>query len=64
MMDELQIPFSHHFQNENFCFRRQGILTDGDAVAIKMMNSVRAVDEPLQNAIVIPVMHGYDDFGF
>ena len=41
MMDKLQIPFSHHFQNEDLRVRRQGVFTDGKVLRVKEPNPRR-----------------------
>ena len=60
----LQIPFPQDFQDDDLCACGKPVLADGEGAGIEGPDLVRSVDKFLQNAHLIPIVHGNDDLGF
>ena len=60
----LQIPFPQDFQDDDLRGCGESILADGEGAGIEGPNLVRSIDKLLQNAHVIPKVHGNDDLWF
>ena len=60
----LQVPFPQDFQDDDLCGCGERVLADGEAAGIEGPDLVRSVDKLLQNAHVIPKVHGNDDLWF